>query len=121
MVERRSARKRDYRAHFCSLDDSSEYTDGTNSKPELFDKDSYLMATQGIPYNRMDERIARRIDLERAIQRLSSEQRELAEQLSHRSLSEVSRATGIPRTTLNDRRKVIQREFAKMGLEDWLK
>ena len=64
-----------------------------------------------------------RVDLVRAIERLTPHQRQLCQLLGDEGLTvqEVSRKLGIPRATIYDELKRIRMAFAELGLKDYLK
>ena len=64
-----------------------------------------------------------RVDLVRAIERLTPHQRQLCQLLGDEGLTvqEVSRKLGIPRATIYDELKRIRKVFAELGLKDYLK
>lgn len=64
-----------------------------------------------------------RVDLEKAMARLTPRQRELCRLLGEEGLNvqEASRRLGVPRATLYDELKRIRKVFAELGLEDYLK
>lgn len=64
-----------------------------------------------------------RVDLARAMMRLTPHQQQLCQLLGHEGLTvqEVSRKLGIARATIYDELKRIRKVFAELGLEDYLK
>ena len=64
-----------------------------------------------------------RVDLEKAMARLTPRQRQLCQLLGEEGLNvqEASRRLGVPRATLYDELKRIRKVFAELGLEDYLK
>lgn len=60
------------------------------------------------------------LDLEAGISTLPGELRHIARLLKFYSMSEISRKTGIPRTTLNDKRMQIRKALEGRGLGEYL-
>ena len=67
------------------------------------------------------EDLALRIDLERVLESLPADLRVICERLKEVSLTELERETGIPRSTIFYKRKLIRRAFAEAGLQIYLK
>jgi RNA polymerase sigma-70 factor (ECF subfamily) len=59
-------------------------------------------------------------DVETVLSRLPDDLRDLCERLKTRSLSEIARDTGVPRSTLNDRLRKVRKIFAAAGLKSFL-
>jgi RNA polymerase sigma-70 factor (ECF subfamily) len=121
LIEHREARKRDWRTDVCSLDENIE---GDNKdgclRHEVVTKDTYLRTTREsvqIEAECQD----RHLDVRRAIQSLSPGLQKIALLLSEMRPIDVARVTGIPRTTINDKRKAIRRIFEAKGIDDWVK
>jgi RNA polymerase sigma factor (sigma-70 family) len=120
MFEYQHAQKRDNRLIACSLDDQID----NHGKPgtthhDIYDQDDYFQAI-GNRCRSSLELIQLRLDIERAIQRLSPKQRDLARLLITQSASEAARSLKISRTTLYSRLKDIRRTFTELGLEEYL-
>lgn len=60
------------------------------------------------------------IDVAGVLDRLPTDLRDLAEHLRNKSISEIARETGIPRTTLNDARRRLREFFVEAGLDGYL-
>lgn len=67
------------------------------------------------------DELALRLDLERVLASLPEDLRTICERLKHVSLTELERETGIPRSTIFYKRKLIRRAFAEAGLQIYLK
>jgi RNA polymerase sigma-70 factor (ECF subfamily) len=119
LLRRTRARKRDDRS-VASL--GAPLADEGDGPPDL-------AAAVGRPER--DARLGRRprddaeqaqlaLDLAEVVARLPPALRDLAERLKTRSVSEVARDLGIPRTTLRDRLRVIGGRLERAGLRDYL-
>jgi RNA polymerase sigma-70 factor (ECF subfamily) len=65
--------------------------------------------------SRSDERFSNNIAVQQAVARFPNELRHLAIMLCSESITEISRRTGISRTTLYGRREAIRAEFERHG------
>jgi RNA polymerase sigma-70 factor (ECF subfamily) len=74
----------------------------------------------GRPRRSQQEQAELAMDIETAILNLPKSLVELARRLQSQTISEVSRETGIPRTTLNAQRDRIRKRFEDLGLRDYL-
>jgi RNA polymerase sigma-70 factor (ECF subfamily) len=92
-------------SHRASLDNLSEYEwhASRSRRPRRFEDQSEL-----------------KIDIETIQAQLAADQRDLAERLKTKPISEVARELGIPRTTLNERVRRLRRHFEKAGLREYL-
>jgi hypothetical protein len=59
-------------------------------------------------------------DITEVVTKLPDELRDLAERLKTRSVSEIARDMGVPRTTLNESVRRLCRRFESAGLKDYL-
>jgi len=120
MIASRRAQKRDDRRCTCSLDDP---IDNGNEKGmtrhEVYDQDKYF-GTTGIVNRPQRELDDLRIDVRRALGRLSPRQRELAMRLKTQKVTEAAQAMKIPRTTLYGWLERIRVVFAELGLDEYL-
>jgi len=108
----RSAGKRDWRRNGDSLDDLVDDEDGGRGE-----RWQTLPGTNG---HEAQDRVHLRLDLEAALRTLPPALREACEWLRNQTYTEASRATGIPRSTLQDRMKKVRAVFEKVGLDAYL-
>ncbi len=66
------------------------------------------------------EDVDRRLDIAEAVRALEPELRELARRLSHQSVAEIARETGVPRSTVQSRVRRIRERFERRDLADFL-
>jgi RNA polymerase sigma-70 factor (ECF subfamily) len=120
IIEHRTAGKRDYRLRRTSLNE--EIRDGEGGATQRLDTISAddVLRAMGVGRMTVEEQMDLRIDLERAAKRLSRELRWLFESLKTKTLAEISRETGIPRSTLNNRMEKLRRTLEDSGLKEYL-
>ena len=100
-----------------SLDEDAPSGDG--ARGQFLDQDAYLLRTARIS-RVSDELNDLRIDVDRVVEKLKPEHRELARSLMAERVAEVSRRTGVSRSTLYEHIKQIRKVFRDEGLEDYL-
>jgi RNA polymerase sigma-70 factor (ECF subfamily) len=61
-----------------------------------------------------------RMDIERVLNALPDDLRDLCERLRESNMAEIAREMGIPRTTLYDKLTKIRETFRKARLDDYL-
>jgi RNA polymerase sigma-70 factor (ECF subfamily) len=107
LIRRRLAEKRRFDQVASSLDDEAAeevMTRFRTGEPTRIDQDFVDLQT----------------DVESVLERLPPDLRELCEHLKSKTLSEISRELGIPRSTLAGRVKKLRRRFEDAGLRDYL-
>jgi len=120
IIEARKAGMRDYRLCTCSLNDPLEDDDGrTIERGETIDQDDYLLRTGKLSRTESELRDLL-IDVRRSIDKLPPDLRELIRRLSTETVTEISRATGIPRGTIYDLISKIRTFCEDAGLKDYL-
>jgi RNA polymerase sigma-70 factor (ECF subfamily) len=120
IIESRKAKMRDYRLCRFSLNDQFEDKDGRSiQRIEKIDQEDYLLRT-GRLSRPTDELLDLSIDLRKAMEQLPPELRELCQRLATETVTEVSRDTGIPRSTLYESIKKVRAFFEDSGLRDYL-
>jgi len=124
LVEWRKAAKRDYRKVAFSLD--QVFTDEDGKKSDGYDRlDDEKLADpyDGGACTQQDqaEKVALWIDLDRVLQELSPELRQLCKLLSDLPVSEVARRTGLSRDTIYRRIKTLRETFESEGLREFFK
>ena len=118
LIEARKAGIRDYRRCRCSLNDRFEDEDGRSvERVETLDQEDYLLCT-GAQSRPSDELSALAIDVAVVLETLPPELRELCRRLMRNSITEVSRTTGIPRSTLYELIHKVCAVFEDAGLRD---
>lgn len=114
IIEHRKAGKRSCDAAVQSLDDQvGPQTD--MERHEVIDRETYLQATGQISRPQAELQDLK-LDVASAISFLPPGLRTTCFLLMRYTITEASRRTGIPRTTLNDRRCQIRRIFEERGL-----
>jgi len=120
IIEAQKAGMRDYRLCSCSLNDRLEDEEGRSiERMETIDQEDYLRRT-GKLSRPMSELRNLSIDLRSAVQTLPPELRELCKRLQTKSVTEISRDTGIPRGTIYESIKKLRAIFEDAGLKDYL-
>jgi len=119
MIEHRRAVKRSCDLPVESLDQRVS-PEIDLDRHEVVDRDTYLRVTGQISRS-LGELQDLSLDVARVLSSLSPDLCEIALLLMRYTITEVSRCTGIPRTTINDKRKRIREIFHKAGLDDYLK
>lgn len=120
LIEERKAGLRDYRLQAFSLNDHIEDEDGVRcERSETFDQDDYLLRT-GRQSRPSDELRDLGIDVRSVVDQLPPKLRDLCQRLMRDSISDVSRETGIPRSTLYGIIDKVRAAFKAAGLEDYL-
>ena len=66
------------------------------------------------------EQLDLKIDTDRVVARLPLKDRELCGRLKFQTVVEVSKETGVPRSTIYDRMKPVQAEFEDKGMKEYL-
>ncbi len=121
IVEHQSAEKRGYETVVQSLDDKIDCGDEPGIlRHEVVNQDTYLVESWEAAWIEADRR-HRRAEIDRAIEALPAKLQEIARLLETVSITDAARITGIPRTTVNEMRNAIRKEFKKRGIDDWLK
>ena len=67
-----------------------------------------------------EDRAALKLDVAAVLERLPPDLRALAERLTTQSVAEAARDLGLPRTTLNERVRLLRMRFERAGLKDYL-
>ncbi len=120
IIEARKAKKRDYRRRGWSLNERLEDGEGGSiERGEMVDQEDYLRRTRGLSRPAADLRDLV-IDVHEAVEKLSPKLRELARRLETQPISEISRDTGVPRSTLYERIKELRAFFGDAGLQEYL-
>lgn len=121
LVEAQKAGVRDYRKVTGSLDDRRPDEGGAGDDgPPLVTMDG--LRRRLLAEARRDEEIRDlRRDLERVLAELPADLQDLCRRLQVSSVSEVSRETGVPRSTLYDAMAKIQERFEVAGLAAYLR
>ena len=125
LIEAQEAGLRDFRKRAFSMDselppdlDEPDPVLGRFPAP-LPDQTAYLQQTRARA-RAEDERGNLRLDLEAVLEALPPELRELCCRLLNQTVAEVSRETGIPRTTLYGAIHKVRRAFREAGLDAYL-
>lgn len=119
LIEERKAGLRDHRLQAFSLNDHIEDEDGVRcERAETFDQDDYLLRT-GRQARSSEELRDLGIDVRTVVDGLPNEMRSLCRRLMHDSVTDVSRDTGVPRSTLYGIIGKVRAAFKDAGLEDY--
>jgi len=121
LVESQKAGVRDYRRVAGSLDDRRPGDErASDDGPPVLDYPAYHRAT--VTRSARDEELRNlRRDLERAVAGLPPDLRDLCERLQVSTVSEISRETGVPRSTLYDGMGQVREHLRTAGLADYLR
>lgn len=120
LIEERKAGLRDYRLQAFSLNDHIEDEDGgCCERSETFDQDDYLLRTGRQSRSSIELRDLG-IDVRSVIDQLPPKLRDLCQRLMRDSITDVSRETGIPRSTLYGVIDKVRVAFKDAGLEAYL-
>ena len=112
LIETRQAGKRDHRIPMYSLDEEIVNPDGDPIQPDAI---ALCEALQEMP---RPSDLA--MDLDRAIHQLPHHLQLLAKRLSRENIAEISRATGVPRSTLNDQVRKLRKLLEDHHLREYL-
>lgn len=120
LIEERKAGMREYRLQAFSLNDHIEDEDGVRcERSETFDQDDYLLRTGRQSRSSIELRDMG-IDVRSVIDQLPPKLRDLCRRLMRDSITDVSRETGIPRSTLYGVIDKVRAAFNDAGLEAYL-
>ena len=120
IIEAREAGKRNYRLCTCSLNDSLGDREGnTTERGESIDQEDYFHRMGWLSSPAAESRDLA-IDVRRVLAGLPRDLRELCKHLQVKSITEVSRETGIPRGTIYDLRRKVRAILEESGLKDYL-
>ncbi len=112
LIEARQAGKRDHRIPTYSLDEEIVDGDGDPIQREAITRCEALQE--------MPRPSDLGMDLDRAVRRLPHDLQLLAARLSSESITEISRTTGVPRSTLNDHVRKLRRFLEDQHLREYL-
>lgn len=120
IVEAKKAGVRDYRLCSCSLNERLESEEGGFiERGQIVDEEEYLRRTGRLSRPAAEVRDLR-LDVREVVEHLPTRLRELCHLLETDSISEVSRDTGVPRSTLYDSIKRLRGIFTDAGLRECL-
>lgn len=120
IVEYRTAAVRDCRLEVRSLQETIAVGDGEQLPVEDLPHEDASLVQRGHPSGATPDEQDLRIDLDRALARLTPEQRELCLQLMTSTISEIASAKGVSRARLYEIRREIQAVFEQVGLREYL-
>jgi len=118
LIAARKASNRDYRRRACSLNELVPNGEGGNVQfVETLSRDADSRhARSRTEYECADLRI----DIAQVLEALPPKLRWLCEELKQKTLSQVSKESGLPRSTLYDDIAKIRAQFNRAGLQDYL-
>ena len=120
LIEAQKAAMRDYRRCRWSLNDRIEEADGRSlEREETIDQDDYMLRT-GTRSRPTEELHDLAIDVAALLETLPPELRELCRRLEAETVSEISRATGVPRGTLYESIRKLRKICEEAGLKEYL-
>lgn len=115
MLRARRAKVRDFRRNGCSLDESVDSGEGAPvARHETVDEQIGRVGRRGDELNYLKQ------DVRDVIETLPDELRRLCVQLQSMTVSEIARATGVPRTTINGSVRKLRRRFKDAGLGEYM-
>ena len=121
LIRHQRQEKRDYRRQVCSLDAQVEDQDGqARGLDEVLSQDAYdeEVARHDRPEG---ERLDLRLDLSLALDELPDDLRQLALRLQTRTVTEIARELGVPRSTLYEKGIArLRKIFEDKGLREYL-
>lgn len=119
LIQFRKTRKRGYLRRNVSLDEPIETASGTSRLADVFDHDRRRSARGYFP--RGDHELANLIrDVRAVVERLPDDLEHLCHLLAVLSVAEVSRHTGVPRSTLYGLITKVRMRFEDAGLKKYL-
>jgi RNA polymerase sigma-70 factor (ECF subfamily) len=119
ILEARFAQCRDWRLCQITLNESHDNDEGGNTERiEILDSEGCM----GSSSRELREHLAHdlRIDLDRAVATLPEDLRDLCKRLRDRTMTQIARDKGIPRTTLYDRLSKLREILREKGLHEYL-
>ena len=120
LIEAQKAAMRDYRRCRWSLNDRTEDADGRSlEREETIDQDDYMLRI-GARSRTAEELRDLAIDVAALLETLPPELRELCRRLEAETVSEISRATGVPRGTLYESIGKLRKICEEAGLKEYL-
>ncbi len=120
LIEAQKAAMRDYRRCRWSLNDRIEDSDGRSlEREETIDQDDYMLRI-GARSRPAEELHDLAIDVASLLETLPPELRELCRRLEAETVSETSRATGVPRGTLYESIRKLRKICEEAGLKEYL-
>lgn len=121
LIRHQRQEKRDYRRHVCPLDAQIEDQDGQQrGLDEVLSQDAF--DEEIARYDRPEaERIDLRLDLSLVLDDLPEDLRHLARRLQTRTVAEIARELGVPRSTLYEKGIArLRKIFEDNGLREYL-
>ncbi len=120
IIESQKAGMRDYRRCRCSLNDRFDDEEGGSvERMETIDQEDYLRRTGKLARPAWELRDLS-LDVQKTIEKLPPELRELCKRLDTDTVTEISRDTGTPRGTIYESIKKLRAIFEDAGLRDYL-
>jgi len=120
ILDARRAARRDYRLNVRSLHETVETPEGEETSLEDLLHEDAVRSQHGLSGLSPQDQAELRVDLQRALARLSPEQQDLCRRLLTATVSEIAAALGIPRTSLYGPLGGIRAVFEEEGLRDYL-
>jgi len=120
ILDARCTARRDYRLDVCSLSDTVQTANGEEVFIEDIAHEDAVRSQHSVGELSLEEEVARKVDLERLLAHLPSEQQDLCRRLMSATISEVAAALGVPRTTLYGPLARLRAIFEEAGLREYL-
>ena len=120
LIEHREADCRDYRRDECSLDDWVHDEGGQWARRGTRVTEDEAAAAAGLARRSRLEDDEMAVDAELVISELPADLRALCRQLQTKTVLEISRETGVPRSRLYIQLKVLEQRFRKAGMHSYL-
>jgi RNA polymerase sigma-70 factor, ECF subfamily len=120
LIKHQEAGRRDHRRVECRLDDWERDKDNQWTSPGLMITEEDALGRLGRRLLSSQERIDLALDTVALLDHLSKLDRKLCLQLQTQTVSEISRQTGVVRTRIYERLRVIRQKFLQAEMEEYL-
>lgn len=119
ILEERGAKMRDWRMNEFSLNENDPACEEPTERQENFSEEDYLLRTGRIDEPQEGQRDLE-LDLDRALELLPDDYRDLCERLRTRTVSEVAQELGVSRSSVYESIQRVREIFENTGLRNYL-